>query len=190
MKRHPTFAPAHAGPRQHGGRVVRALPRVTAVSAISPEDALTIARPAALRAIELDPLLAEAHAAMGYVHALERDWAGAEASFRHALSLNPAITTIHTDFVLSTLCPQGKLNEALLLLEAARRTDPLSLDVRRVMATIQISAGLYDQAIDNCRHVLARGSDVSLRLGGVWPGSGPEGRLAAGIAMLEKHRGS
>ena len=50
--------------------------------------AAAIMRPAALKAIELDSLLADAHAAMGHVHSLDRDWAKAETSFRHALELN------------------------------------------------------------------------------------------------------
>jgi tetratricopeptide (TPR) repeat protein len=125
---------------------------------------------------------------MGSVKALERDWSGAEASFRHALSLNPAITTIHTDFVLSTLFPQGKLNEALLLLEGALHTDPLSLDVRRVMATIQISAGLYDRALDSCKYVLAR--NPAFPFAEDWCGRAEmhKGDVAAGIARFEKFR--
>ena len=123
---HPTFAPGHAALASTIAASSHAYP-VFGGFAIAPEDVYDRARPAALKAVDLDPLLAEAHAAMGYVYALERNWAMAEASFRHALSLNPAITTIHTDFVLSTLWPEGKLNEALLLLQAALRTDPLSL---------------------------------------------------------------
>ena len=134
-------------------------------------------------------MLAEAHAAMGYVHALERNWAAAEASFRHALSLNPVVTTIHTDFVISTLFPEGKLNEALLLLEAALRTDPLSLDVRRVMATIQISAGPLRSG-DRELPARARGrSDVSLRTGmRADRAVVQKGDIVAGIARLEKLR--
>ncbi len=41
------------------------------------------------------------------------------------------------------------------LLETATRADPLSLDVRRVLVHVQINAGLYDRAIENCDRVLA-----------------------------------
>ena len=50
--------------------------------------------------------------------------AESEASYRHAMTLNPSLTTIYTDFVLSTLFPEGKLDEALSLLQAALLTDP------------------------------------------------------------------
>jgi tetratricopeptide (TPR) repeat protein len=112
-------------------------------------------RPAALKSLELDPLLADAHAAMGHVHAFDRQWSKAEVSFRRALQLNPSLTTTYTDFVLSTLLPEGKLAEGMRLLETALQVDPLSLDVRRVLAHVQINAGLYDRAIDNCNRVLA-----------------------------------
>ena len=88
-------------------------------------------RPAAERALELDPLLAEAHAAMGLLHAREREWHDAERSFQRALELNPSLTSTHTNYVSSTLIPLGKLDEARRVLDAALRADPLSLDVQR-----------------------------------------------------------
>jgi len=185
VKKHPTFAPAHASLASTYAGSSLMFP-VVGGFAMSPEEAYRVARPAALRAIDLDPLLAEAHAAMGYVHALERDWAAAEASFRHALSQNPALTTIYTDFVLSTLFPEGKLNEALLLLQAALRSDPKSLDVRRVMASIQLSAGLYDQALDNCRYVLAVNPSFPVMDTECGRVEVQKGDIASGIAKFEK----
>jgi tetratricopeptide (TPR) repeat protein len=106
--------------------------------------------------MELDPLLPEAHAALGTVFARDRDWTRAEASFQYALELNPTLTTVHTDFVLTTLLPQGKLDESLRYLEAARAVDPLSLDVRRVLALVQVDSEQFDAAIESARWVLDR----------------------------------
>ncbi len=89
-------------------------------------------RSAANRALDLDPMLADAHAAIGAVFAYDRHWPQAEKAFERALALNPSRTITHTDFVLSSLVPQGKLTEALEHLAQARTADPLSLDVRRV----------------------------------------------------------
>jgi tetratricopeptide (TPR) repeat protein len=114
---------------------------------------------AALEAIRLDPLLAEAQSAMGSLHARDREWGAAETAFREALKLNPSLTTIHTDFVLSVLQPMGRHQEALRVLEEARTADPLSLDVRRVMALVQVDAGLYEDAITSARWVLERDPD-------------------------------
>jgi tetratricopeptide (TPR) repeat protein len=107
-----------------------------------------------MKALQLDPLLAEAHAALGNMYASDREWLNARMSFLKALTLNPTLTEIHSDFVLGVLMPLGDTGEALRQFEAARIADPLSLDVRRTQAHIFIEAGQYDKAIENCRWIL------------------------------------
>jgi len=116
-------------------------------------EGLSRMRPAATKALELDPLLAEAHAAMGALYSRERDWEHSEQSFQRAIELNPSLTQTYTQYSISTLIPLGKLTEAERLLEQALRTDPLSLDVRREMATAQIASGKYEEALKNARSV-------------------------------------
>jgi tetratricopeptide (TPR) repeat protein len=110
-------------------------------------------RPAAEAALQLDPLLAEAHAAMGLLHSRTREWQKAEESFRRAIVLNPSLTAVYTNYSSSTLLPLGKLDEAERLLREAFQTDPLSLEVRRAMGHLQIIAGRYEEAIDSLEHV-------------------------------------
>ncbi len=117
-------------------------------------EAVALAEPLAIKALEIDPMLAEAHAAMGFIHSYARRWADAEASFRRAIEYEPTRTAVYGDFVLSTLLPWGRLDESLSTMQKALQADPLSLDVRRVLAGVQISAGLYDDAIENCQRVL------------------------------------
>ena len=158
----PAFAPAWAGLASAAADATRRQAR----EEMPPLDPRM--EPAALRAIEIDPLLAEAHAAMGNVYARNRDWTNAEKSFRTALDLNPSLTATHTDFVLSTLLPMGKVADALQLLDAAKRVDPLSLDVRRTLALVQVYAKRYDDAIESSNWVLARDPTfpyAKLRLG-------------------------
>ena len=150
VERDPTFAPAWAGLASAAAEATRHQPREE-MPAVDPR-----MEPAALRAIQLDPLLAEAHAAMGSVYGRNRDWTNAQKSFLTALDLNPSVTTTYTDFVLSTLMPMGKTAESLRRLEDARRVDPLSLDVRRLLAQVQVNAGLHADAIESARWVLAR----------------------------------
>jgi serine/threonine-protein kinase len=121
----------------------------------SPQDVARI-RHAATKALELDPMMAEAHAAIGLVFAYDRDWAQAEAAFERALALNPSKTTIHTDFVASTLGPQGRLKEALQRLADAEAADPFSLDVQRVKAGVLVDSERYDEAIQSGKWVTAR----------------------------------
>ena len=113
-------------------------------------------RPAAEKALELDPLLAEAHAAMGLLHARQRQWHDAERSFQRALELNPSLTSTHTNYVSAALIPLGKLDEARRLLDAARRADPLSLDVQRYSAILALVRGDYEDAILTLRRVRAQ----------------------------------
>jgi len=119
------------------------------------ETAYPIMRPAAVKALQFDPLLAEAHAAMGWVYAYERDWVNAEKAFQRAIELNPSLTQIYTSYSISTLEPQGKHHDALRLLQTASRHDPLSLDVQREIGRLQFSAGRYQEAIETLRRVYA-----------------------------------
>jgi TolB-like protein/tRNA A-37 threonylcarbamoyl transferase component Bud32/Flp pilus assembly protein TadD len=125
------------------------------VEGLPSETALSRMRPAAVKAIELDPILAEAHAGMGLLHSRERDWENAQRSFQRAIELNPSLTRTYTNYVTSTLVPLGRLDEAMRLLEEALRADPLSLDVRRELAMVQIMAGRYGEAIANLQRVRA-----------------------------------
>ena len=59
-------------------------------------DLMPIAKTAALKALELDPSLAEAHVSLAGIEALyERDWSAAEGNYRLALQLNPNSADAH-----------------------------------------------------------------------------------------------
>jgi tetratricopeptide (TPR) repeat protein len=181
----PAFAPAYAARAgAYGWYLVMQVPSVGGLP-VPADQAHAIVRDDALKAIQLDPLLAEAHDAMGWAHSLDLEWAKAEESFRHALELNPSLTTTYTDFVVSTLVPEGKLNEALRQLDVALNADPLSSDVRRTMSTVQISAGLYDNALDNCRRALAIDPEVFAANTRCEQALLHKGQVAEAIALME-----
>ncbi len=143
----PDYAPAWAGLASALAELSRPSP---GEEIIPPDPRL---RPAALKALQLDPLLAEAHAALGNMYAQDRDWVNARMSFLKALALNPTLTEMHNDFVLGVLMPVGATGEALRQVGAARIVDPLSLDVRRIQALVFVEAGMYADAIENCRWI-------------------------------------
>jgi eukaryotic-like serine/threonine-protein kinase len=149
----PDYAPGWAGLASAFSEAIRLANLETGLPSAQDVDKV---RAAANRALDLDPMSADAHAAIGAVFAYDRHWPQAEEAFDRALGLNPSRTITYTDFVLSSLVPQGKLEKALDLLARARAGDPLSLDVRRVTALIQLFSGRYDDAIQNCQWVLAR----------------------------------
>jgi len=164
VARDATFAPGFAGLADAYAFMSTDLPQV---GGLPPDQALELMRPAAERALALDPLLAEAHAAMGFVHSREFAWDEAEASFRRAIELNPGLTHAYTSFTVTTLKPLGRLAEAEALLLEALRRDPLSLTILRDLAEVRIEDGRYDEAIRDLQAVMAVDPDlpyVSLHL--------------------------
>jgi TolB-like protein len=106
---------------------------------------------AAAKAIQLDPLLAEAHDALGMMHAREAHWEEAERSFRHAVELAPGDPLWHEHFASFLLLPLGRIEEALRQLRIAKELDPLSPAVHYVLRVALKSAGRYDDADADCR---------------------------------------
>ena len=123
------------------------------------DTAYPIMRPAAVKALQLDPRLAEAHAAMGWVYSYEHDWVNAEKAFQQAIELNPSLTQAYTSYSISTLQPLEKYDEALRLLEVASIRDPLSLDVQREIGQVQLFAGRYAEAVETFQRVSDREPD-------------------------------
>jgi tetratricopeptide (TPR) repeat protein len=94
---------------------------------VSPREAFPEAIAAAERALDLDPLLAEAHTSLAYARFFYGwDWATAERGFARALALNPGYATAHHwySFLLAAL---GRHAEAVAEAERALELDPLSL---------------------------------------------------------------
>jgi adenylate cyclase len=99
-------------------------------------DACAKSRAAALRALELEPGLAEPHGTLAVIKmSIDWDWPGAEAQFRRAIELNPNYSTAHHWFALF-LREQGRLDEALGEILLARELDPLSPMINGFLGTI------------------------------------------------------
>jgi hypothetical protein len=62
---------------------------------------------AAKTALQIDPLLAEAHAAMGLLYSRKLGWQKAEESFRRAIDLNPRLTQIYNELLDLNADPAG-----------------------------------------------------------------------------------
>jgi tetratricopeptide (TPR) repeat protein len=117
------------------------------IKAVPPAQAFPRAKAAALRALELDPALADAHASLGYVRRLfDWDWPGAEASFREAVRLNPSHATGHRWYgqFLSGL---GRHSEAIAEATRALELDPLSLIIHTAVGDVYFYARRYAEAI-------------------------------------------
>jgi TolB-like protein/tetratricopeptide (TPR) repeat protein len=146
----PAFAPAYAGLAD--AYAYMSLPTYQGMPVSTAQGLM---RTAALKALELDPDLAEAHAAMGVVYARDLDWASSERHFQQAVSLNPSLSQVYTSYSFFMLRPMHKFEEAEQLLKGALQTDPLSLDVWRETAELHFTVGRYDEAIDLLQRVRA-----------------------------------
>ena len=146
----PGFAPAYAGLADAYGYI-----SIRTLDGMPWDKAQALMRPAALKALALDPDRAEAHAAMGIVHSRDRKWANAQHEFEQALALNPSLSQVYTAYSFFTLRPLRKFDQAEQLVRLALHNDPLSLDVWRELGELQFTAGRYDEAIGLLEHVRA-----------------------------------
>jgi TolB-like protein len=116
-------------------------------TAIPATESMPKARAAALRALQLDDNLPEAHAALALiVQNYDYDWQTAEKEFKRAIELNPNYATAH-HWYAEHLAWQGRFEEALRESERARQLDPVSLIVATDNAAILLYSRQYDRAI-------------------------------------------
>jgi DNA-binding winged helix-turn-helix (wHTH) protein/TolB-like protein/Tfp pilus assembly protein PilF len=121
---------------------------------ISPTQAFPVAKNYALRALQLDPSLAEPHASLGYdKFYFDWDWIGAEAEFKRAIELDDRYATAHQWYSIY-LAAAGRPDEALKEIHLARERDPLSLSINTDIGFHHYYNRQYDQAIKQLKMVL------------------------------------
>ena len=112
------------------------------------------ARTAALRALEIEPNLAEAHTAFALiVENYDWDWQTAEKEYQRAIQLDPNYATAH-HWYAEYLTWRGRFDEAMRESERARRLDPLSLIIATDYGAILYYSRQYDRAIEQFHYVL------------------------------------
>jgi TolB-like protein len=139
----PSFAPAYAGLAV--AHVYRSTQFYFDIA-----DEISNMRVAAQKAIQLDPLSAEAHDALGMVYSRDAQWEQSEKSFRRAIELNPNRSTSYANFAVYLLLVLGRNEEALQQLRVAEKVDPLSPEVQYGMNIAFLLAGRNDEADVYC----------------------------------------
>jgi len=120
-----------------------------------PKDAYAIGFPHALRAVEIDAGLAEAHAVLAEYHKqLAYDWPAAEREIATALELDPASPYVRFYHAVVILLPRHRLREAVVELERALELDPLAIGTRYWLGTVRLFARDHDGAIEEARSLL------------------------------------
>jgi adenylate cyclase len=114
-----------------------------------PREVMPKAKEAALRAVEIDDNLAEAHSSLGLVKVYyDHDWIGAEVEFRKALKLDPNLVSAHQRYG-TFLTFMERFEEAIRHYETALELDPHSLQINMNLATVYYLRGEYEMAINH-----------------------------------------
>jgi TolB-like protein/Flp pilus assembly protein TadD len=120
----------------------------------APLEVMPKAKAAALKAIELDDTLGEAHASLGYVALVfDWDWASAEREFHKALELNPSSPKAHAGYAEYLLFVAQRTDEALQELQQAYALDPLLPSSHGDLAWLLFLSRRYAQAIEAAQRV-------------------------------------
>ena len=113
----------------------------------TPRDCFPKAKAAALKALEIDAQLAEAHAALGLaILYYDFNWSGAEVSFQNAIKLNPNYAAAY-QLLGVYLLRVNRLSEAIVALKKAQELDPLSPINAVWLAEVLRSCGENDASI-------------------------------------------
>jgi len=121
---------------------------------LPPDESFPKAKQLAMKALELDESIPEAHATLGSV--LEDyywDLSGAEREFERAVGQNPNYGKICHCYGVHLAC-MGRLDEAVVEISRAQEANPLALDVNDCAASIFTWANQYDRALETCRTML------------------------------------
>ena len=129
---------------------------VLAVSGnLSPPEAIAKGRAAALRALQLDDSLAEAHTSLAQITAVnDHDWEAAEKEYKRALELRPSYSTGH-HYYATFLMSMGRHGEALHEMEQAQKLDPLSPIIATFIGRAHYFAGRNQDSIAQYKKILA-----------------------------------
>jgi serine/threonine protein kinase/tetratricopeptide (TPR) repeat protein len=120
---------------------------------LPPKNAHPKAEAAALKALELDDTLAEAHASLGLGKEFEWDWMGAQREYMKAIKLNPNYANAYYWYSLLLLV-MNKRVEALAAAKRAIELDPLGLPVQNNLGDLYAATGHFDEAIQQYRKIL------------------------------------
>ena len=128
----------------------------------APDEVMPLARDSAMRALSLDPRMAEARTALATVKALyDWDWKGAEREFRHAIETQPNYPVAHQWLASNLLTPLGRFEEARAANQRAGELDPLSQAIATTFGVISLYSAEYESAVRRLSEVL----DVHDRFG-------------------------
>lgn len=139
VARDPSFARARVG-------VAQCLDWLISEGAAPHQERASRVQPELEKALELDPSLAEAHSAFaGHLLAVD-EIALSEREARRAIALSPSLADPYR-WLAQLAAGDGRIDEAIRLLEAAHRIDPVDINVRAFLARAYFYAGRTSEAV-------------------------------------------
>jgi len=129
---------------------------------MTPKEAFPKAKAAAIKALDLDNALGEAHNSLAFVlDGFDWDFDSAGKEFRRAIELNPGYATAHHWYAwhLSLL---GRYDEAIAEMRKALNLDPLSLIINADLAELLVIARSYDESIQQSRKTIEMDPNFAL----------------------------
>ena len=128
---------------------------VPAFGSLTPLETRRLAKESALKAIELDPNLVEAHTSLAFTAFLhDWNWPVAERRFQQAIELNPQYPLAH-HWYAEFLNEMGRFDEALAEIRRAQDLDPMSVLIHRDIAWHYFCQRRYEEAVTQLRGTLS-----------------------------------
>jgi tetratricopeptide (TPR) repeat protein len=155
IEKEPDYAPAYAG-------LAECYTVLPFWGPFEPKKTIPKAREAALKALQLDDSLAEAHRSMALIKSLyDWDWESGEREFKWAIELNPGDALNHQYYAIF-LMSMGRHYEAINETERALELDPLSLLINQNAGRVFCTTNEPDRAITVIRRTLEMDPNYSV----------------------------
>jgi TolB-like protein/DNA-binding winged helix-turn-helix (wHTH) protein len=153
----PKYAPAYSGLAD-----TYALLADWEYGVMTPKEALPKAKAAAIKALELDSTLGEAHTSLAFcLDVFDWDLDSAGKEYQRAIELNPGYATAH-QWYASHLIVLGRNDEAIAEMRKAESLDPLSLIISADLADFLVVAHAYDESIRESRKTIEMDPNFAL----------------------------
>jgi TolB-like protein/DNA-binding winged helix-turn-helix (wHTH) protein/Flp pilus assembly protein TadD len=153
---------------------------------LAPREALPRAKAAAVKALQLDDTLAEAHTSLAFcLDVFDWDLKSAEAEFRRAIELNANYATAHHWYAWH-LSLSGRNADAIAEMKRAQNLDPVSLIINADLAELLLIAQLPDESIEQSRKTIEMDGNFAVAHNQLAVAYLQRGRRDEAIAELQK----